>query len=86
MPDQGIHRIFIFGVHRQVRGLVVTHQETLVFEKAAHAAGDGVGELRFSAPGVPDHPKRWIRVTAPVLAVACVNPALWIRCARMISP
>jgi len=27
---------------RQVRGFVITHQESLVLEKAVHAAGDGV--------------------------------------------
>lgn len=58
MPNQGVHRVVIWGVQRQVCGFVVTHQETLAFEKTAHAVGDGVGQLaQLGAGGCLDPAK-----------------------------
>jgi len=35
MPEQGHHGIVTFGVHAQIRGLVIAHQQALAFKKAS---------------------------------------------------
>ncbi len=58
MPDQGRHGIVTFGVHAQVRGLVIEHQQSLALEKAAHANCNGVGQPgEFVARGC-NHPSK----------------------------
>jgi hypothetical protein len=60
MPDQGLHGIVTFRVQAQIRGLVITHQQSLAFKEAAYSMSDGVCqvcELSAGRCGYPAKPR-----------------------------